>query len=443
MKPKVILLLIGLLLQANAYSQTDDTPTRIDSLMTALHERGQFNGSIIVSTAGKLVYRRGFGKTLGDQPFTPTTQSGIASLTKGFTAMVIMMLAEQQKLKYDDLITKYLPELTEFSNGITIRHLLTHTSGIPDVGDLGIDNPNLTNAKALNTLEKLKSNFNQPGEKYQYSNTGYLLLGSIVERITGQKFGDVLSQKILNPLEMRNTSVSGKAVGMGGMQSTVDDLLKWEQQFYTEKLVRQSTLAEAFTPFLVKEGNSTYGFGWNISVINGDKCIWHTGNADGFRAFIGRWPSEKIAIIMLTAGDSKRMEINTAIVNIIHKQPYTLPKMPIVDKIYNLIDKKGVEEVIAFYDSLRTNDFQNYDFSESQLNSLGYRLLSEKKIKYAIEIFKLNTRTYPESSNVFDSLGEAYYEAGDMDAAIKNYEKAVELDPKNLSSINMLMKLRK
>ena len=437
-----MLLLASFFWLANSYSQTIDTTKRIDSVMTALHGREQFNGAIIVAAAGKTIYKNAFGETFGNEKFTPTTQTNIASLSKGFTAMLVMMLAEQGKLTYDDLITKYLPELIEFSNGITIRHLLNHTSGIPDVGDLGIDNPQLTNTKALKTLAKIKSNFREPGQKYQYSNTGYLLLATIVERITEKKFANFLSEKILNPLEMKNTFLSGRTVGMGGMQSTVDDLLKWEESFYTEKLVRQSTLDEAFTPFPVKEGISTYGFGWNIMLKDGDKFIWHTGNTEGFRAFIGRRLSEKIGVIILTAGDSKRMEINDAIIAVLHGKPYTLPKMPIADKLYDQISNEGIEEGVAFYDSLKSKDFRNYDFSEAQLNSLGYRLLSEKKIKDAIDIFKLNTMAYPESSNVFDSLGEAYYKAGDIPTAVKCYEKALELDPENLSSINMLKKLK-
>ncbi len=242
---------------------------------------------------------------------------------------------------------------------------------------------------------------------------------------------------------MKNTLISGSTVGMGGMLSTVDDLLKWEESFYTEKLVRQSTLDEAFTPFPVKEGTSTYGYGWNIASHNGDKFIWHTGNADGYRAFIGRRLPEKTGVIILTAGDSKRMEINEAIINIIHGDPYTLPKMPIVDKLYDQIHRKGIVKGIAYYDSLKSKDFQNYDFSEPQLNSLGYQLLNDKKEKEAIEIFRLNTVAFPQSSNAFDSLGEAYYHAGDITTSIKYYEKALLLDPTNLSSINMLKKLKK
>jgi CubicO group peptidase (beta-lactamase class C family) len=257
---RIVLLVVSTFLFINAYSQPADTTKRIDSVMEALYGRGQFNGAIVVAVAGKPIYRNAFGETNGHQKFTPTTQSDIASLSKGFTAIAIMMLAEQGKLTYDDLITKYLPELGKFSNGITIRHLLTHTSGIPDVGDLGIDDAGLTNAGALKTLAELKSNFREPGKKYQYSNTGYLLLATIVERVAEKKFSAFLSEKILVPLGMKNTSLSGRTVGMGGMQSTVDDLLIWEESFNTEKLVRQSTLEEAFRPFPVTDGTSTYGF---------------------------------------------------------------------------------------------------------------------------------------------------------------------------------------
>ena len=440
---RIILLLVSVLWFGIARSQIPGTTQKIDSLIRVLYDRGQFKGAVVVSVGGKVIYRSAFGTTHSNKEFTPTTQSDIASLSKGFTAMVVMILAEKGKLKYDDPIVTYLPELKEFSNGITIRHLLTHTSGIPDVGDLGIDDSRLSNAKALKTLAKLKSNFREPGQKYEYSNTGYLLLASIVERITKKQFKDFLKEAILDPLGMKNTFLLGSTVGMAGMQSTVDDLLKWEESFYTETLVRQTTLDEAFTPFPVKEGTSTYGFGWNIAPKEGDKFIWHTGNTEGFRAFIGRRISERIGVIILTVGDSKRMEINDAIVSIIHGDPFSLPKMPITDKIFERIVKDGIENGMAYYDSLKTKDLQNYDFSEAQLNSIGYRLLDNKKYKEAIEIFKLNTIQFPGSSNAFDSLGEAYYRAGNTPTAIKCYERAVEIDPTNLSSINMLKKLRR
>ncbi len=223
---------------------------------------------------------------------------------------------------------------------------------------------------------KQHSHSPKPGLKYRYSNTGYNLLAIIVARVSGKSCGDFLQDGIFTPLGMNNTfldDVSSQQLnseasgynqygerddphpaatgdftkGDGGIYSTVDDLFKWDQALYTEKLVRQSTLAEAFTPGKVKEGVSTYGFGWNISrqyFLFGDKYVWHTGNTGGFRAFIGRRLGEKTTVIMLTnRGNSPRVEINDAIVNILHGMAYNLPKLPIAPKMYDLIKKQGIE----------------------------------------------------------------------------------------------------
>jgi CubicO group peptidase (beta-lactamase class C family) len=434
-----ILLAFGI---TGAEGQT--TTNRIDSLMNALSLREQFNGSIIVSIQGKTVYRNAFGTDTSRKKFTPETISEIASVSKGFTAIAIMMLAEQGKLAYDDPIEKYLPELGPVSKDITIRHLLTHTSGLPDVGDLGIDNPKLSNAIAIEALQKMKANLHVPGQKYLYSNTGYLLLGSIVERVSKEKFSDFLHEHIFIPLGMSSTSLPGEAAGMGNILSNVDDLLKWEESFYTEKLVHKSSLETAFTPYPVKEGKSTYGFGWNITSLNGEKFVWHTGSTNFFRAFIGRIIPERIAVIILTQSeeDSKRLEINEAIVNIIQGKPYLLPRMPIVKIVFNEIKKEGIDKGLSLYRNLKTNELANYDFSENQLNALGYKLLGSKMNAEAVQIFELYTTEYPSSSNAFDSLGDAYKQSGDTTNAIRSYEKALQLDPTNLNSINMLKRLK-
>jgi len=381
--------------------------------------------------------------------------------------MTIMMLAEQNKIKYGDPLSKYIPELLKYAQGITIRHLLTHTSGIPDVGDLGIDHPSLTNKEVLKTLTKQDSLAFTPGTKYQYSNTGYILLSVIVERITGKPFKDYLTEKILAPLKMSNTFLYdgsqnksnqvaigynqfGKKddynsfeTGDGGIYSTVDDLLKWDKALYSGKLVKESTLDTAFTPAKVVEGKTTYGFGWNITGTGEDKIVWHTGSTGGFRAFIERRLKDRITIVMLTnKGNSKRKEINDAIVNIFKELPYQLPELPISEKMYSIINEHGIEFAINVYDSLKAAKDTTYDFSESELNTLGYQLLSENKKNDAVQIFKLNTISYPSSSNAFDSLGDAYVEVHDKDSAIMSYQKAIDLDKNNIQSLNKLNRLK-
>jgi tetratricopeptide (TPR) repeat protein len=221
-------------------------------------------------------------------------------------------------------------------------------------------------------------------------------------------------------------------------------LLKWSEALYSEELVKQSTLDTAFTPAKVIEGKTTYGFGWNITGTGADKVVWHTGSTGGYRAFIERRLKDRITIIMLTnKGNSRRIEINDAIVNILNDKPYSLPKLPISEKMYNTIKERGINVALNMYDSLKAANDTTYDFAESELNTLGYQLVSETKFNDAIAIFKLNTTSYPKSSNAFDSLGDAYVAVRDKDDAIKSYQTAIDLDKNNLESIRKLNNVKK
>jgi CubicO group peptidase (beta-lactamase class C family) len=426
-----------------------DEAEAIHNLVATQHRNGQFNGSILVARNGKVVYRNAFGEAAGSrEKNTPTTPSNLASVSKAFTAMAVMMLAEQGRLSYDDPISKHLPELATVTGEMTVRHLLTNTSGIPDVGDLGIDRPRLTESEMLDAVIKQHAAFDRPGLKYRYSNTGYMLLAMIVERAAKQPFDVFLRERIFKPVGMSSTylpddsSTAGHTKGEGGIYSTVDDLLKWDQALYTDRLVKPATLAEAFTPATVREGVTTYGFGWNITESEADPYVWHTGNTANFRAFIGRRLKERLSVIILTnAGNSRRIEIADAIMNILRGRPYAPPKLAIAAKLVEAIDARGIDVGLKLYDSLLATSPAIYDFAESELNSVGYQLLAQNRSPDAIRIFELNTVRYPASSNAFDSLGEAYHRGGKKDLAIKAYRKAVELDPGNVNARNMLRRI--
>ena len=461
-----LFLLLALPLDAQAVSGAKKH--EIDRLMRALYARGEFNGSIVVAVGGKTTYRQGFGFAdfTSRRKFTPKTRSNLGSVSKQFTAMAIMMLAESNKISYDDPVSKYLPELAGPLNSVTLRQLLNHTSGIPDVGDLGIDHPQLSNAEVLRRLGKPDIFVARPGQKYRYSNANYVLLGSVVERVSGERLADFCAERIFKPLGMRDTFISegppapvrtkaydqfGAAAdpddlltGSSGMYSTVDDLLKWARALDTERLVRESTLAQAFTPGSVQEGTSSYGFGWNISDRDGRKVVWHQGSTGGFRALIERGLSDKITVVILTnRGNTKRLEISDAIARILDGKAYVLPRRSVAEAMYRTYHKEGIEAAIRFYEKQRVAQDPQYDLAEPELNSLGYQLLyGDRKPSDAIEIFKLNTVAYPTSSNVFDSLGEAYQVSGNKDLAIQSYQRAVQLDPTNLHAVDMLKKLR-
>jgi len=420
----------------------------IRAMLTTLNENGQFNGSILVASNGVVIYRDAFGaaagSATGNQPETP---SNLASVSKQFTAMAVMMLVERGKIGYDDPVAMHLPQLTDAGTGITIRHLLTHTSGIPDVGDLGIDHPNLKEAEVLKAIVEQHAQFAGAGEQYRYSNTGYTLLGMIVEKVSAMSLGEFLARNIFEPLGMTSTHLASRrryTKGDSGMVSTVDDLLKWDQALYTERLVKQTTLVVAFTPANVREGSSTYGFGWNSAEKDGDRFVWHTGNTGQYRAFIGRRLEERLLVVILTnQGPSRRPEICEAIVNILRGKPYTMPKLSISMKITGTIKARGVEAGIEEYERLKATQPESFNFSdESELNSLGYQVLGQGEKQAALRIFELNVREFPASSNAHDSLGEAYAKTGRKDRAIQAYSRALELDPNNLNSQKMLRGLR-
>jgi len=468
-------LLLGVLLWccAAAYGLSSDQAAEIDKLMRMLYQRGQFNGAILVAKQREIVYRKAFGKAnfRTGTDFTPETPSNIGSVTKQITAMAIMILAERKKLNYDDPVSKYIPEFSHSArfSKVTLRHLLTHTSGIPDYGDLAIDDSGLDQTRLIASLLKKEDTLAEPGLRYRYSNPGYVLLAIVVERVSGKRFADFLEQEIFKPVGMTSTFVYDSAgrkparaalgydefgetddgaptaiPGDGGLYSTVDDLFKWDQALYTDKLVRQSALSEAFTPGKVQQGTTFYGFGWNVVEEGGNKYLWHQGSQAGFRAFIERRLTESVTVIMLTnKGNSKRQEINVGIQNILAGKPYVLPKQSGAEKLYKVIHDSGVQSALQTYDALKNAKNADYDLGETELNTLGYQLLyGDKRVTDSIAIFKLNTREHPMSSNAFDSLGEAYWRNGDKDLAINSYQTAVKLDPTNNHAAEMLRELK-
>jgi CubicO group peptidase (beta-lactamase class C family) len=331
--------------RASLRAQTrNDRASEIDRLMTELHERRMFTGAILVAAKGSVIYTGGFG--LADRstkhPYTPDTRSCLASLSKPITATAVMMLAEKRELNYDDTLGRFLPGFTDAVGNVTLRHLLAHTSGIPDYPDLNADRPGVTNAEIVEAIRKVQAPAFPPGQKYEYCNGGYVLLALIVEKLSGLSLPRFLDDRIFGRLGMSSTFVltnasqktagvargyddsgktddfEGMSTGDGGVYSTVKDLLRFDQALYTDTLVKQSTLADAFTPAVVREGQTTYGLGWNI---NGDvpgKRVWHQGNTAGFRAFIERRLRDRITVIMLTnGGNTNRMAINDRIQKIL------------------------------------------------------------------------------------------------------------------------------
>jgi len=440
----------------------------IDHFISSVHERGVFNGTILVVEDGEVIYEGAYGYADFETQriLNVETDFYLASVSNQFTAMAIMMLKEMDSLSYDDPLTKYFSDFPEYAKGVTIRHIMTHTSGIPDHFNLGSYKPGLTNNDVLEILYRVEELEFEPGDAYSYSNSGYVLLSIIAERASGQPYHQFMKERIFDPLGMDRTliydesepQIENRAVGYnlfdekydydllttgsGGMFSNVHDLFLWEQALYTDKLITQETLKEAFTPYkLNNDSVSNYGYGW---AIQGDSIVTHSGGLAGYRTFFRRNMSRKNAIIFLTnnGGALSFGSVIQGINNILLDKPVEKPVVPIMIALA----KSGIsdiDELIEHYWELKKNNPDDYDFSEDQLNTLGYYYLGKKMMKEAIAIFKLNIEVYPNAFNPYDSLGEAYYVDGQYELSIEYYQKSIDLNPNNTNGIEMLLKAKR
>jgi len=311
----------------------------VDRLVLSHAEKtGTPSFSVAVVQDGRVVFAKGYGlanvetKTSADE----ATIYRIGSLTKQFTAALVMSLVERGKIALDDPVTKHLKELPKAFEGITIRQLLNHTSGVasytgsPEFGKRLREST--TPMGILQFAGTLKPDF-KPGAAWNYNNTGYVTLGLLVEQLEGKPFSKVLEQRITGPISMSSTRMSDprritpkRAAGYtsekgeltnaayvnldwpyaaGAMESTVLDLAKWDVALYTDLIVKQATLQEMWKPTpLPGKPPMPYGFAWAVPTVNGVQIVEHDGAIDGFNGYIGRIPSKRTSVIVLANLDS-------------------------------------------------------------------------------------------------------------------------------------------
>lgn len=475
---KILLVLIASLLCLSKISFSQNKAEKIDDLLKRYNEYGLFNGSALVAENGKVIFKSGYGFANMEWkvPNTPDTKFRIGSISKQFTATIIMQLVEEGKIKLDGKLTDYLPNYRkDTGDKVTIHELLNHTSGILSYTSM----PNVWSDSLRNHYDQdyMIKHFHsgdlqfEPGTQYTYNNTGYYLLGVIAEKVTGKKLGQLLKERIFAPLEMTNTASEddeividkkasgylkfGKSyrldpyfympnvLGAGQMYSTVEDMVKWDQVLYTNKILSEESKEKMFTPYL-----ANYGYGWGISTdtIKGTneitKITAHSGGINGFNTFFIRLLKNKQMIaIFSNAGNAPLNEMAGEIINILYDQKFNYPKKTISDVIADVIDKDGIDAAIDKYRKLKELENDNYDFSENQLNTLGYSYLQKGDVEIALAVFKLNIEAFPKSFNPYDSYAEALMTNGDKDEAIKYYEKSLELNPGNTNGIEQLKKL--
>ena len=354
--------------------------TRIDELVEGHRKATGFMGSVLLAKDGKPLVAKGYGYANVEWqiPNTTTTKFRVGSITKQFTSMLVMQLREQGRIKLEDSMCVYVTPCPDTWKPVTIHHLLTHTSGIPTYTAI----PAWREVNMMpKTTDQIIAFFRDmplqwaPGERYAYNNSGYFLLGVIIEKITGRKYEQALQEMILTPLGLSDTGydwtksiIPRRAAGYtgvgallantppldmqqpyaaGSMYSTVEDLLKWDQALYTTRLLPEAAKQIMWTPF-----RENYAYGWNIgeptaSAFGGHRRILHGGGINGFSAMIVRIPETRMTVIVLCNNDSgSASSVARDIMAIYYGHKYEVPVVPTVVKV----DPKILDQYVGEYE---------------------------------------------------------------------------------------------
>lgn len=353
MRQKLGILAAVLVMSGLGFAQVK--PEQIDAIFRPLTDARSPGLAVAVIHDGKMVFARGYGLANVEKGtrITPDTDFRLASVTKQFTAMSIMLLVHDGKLRYDDTLGKIFPEFPAYGRDITVRELLNHTSGLKDYGELYMAKvgektpmdqvPQLLDKDVLKLLEDQSAGDFAPGSKWMYSNSGYAVLAMIIEKTSGKAFQDFLHDRIFKPLKMnksvayvkgknevsnrafgyRKDKASGKflfadqsptsaVLGDGGIYTSVKEMARWDKALREHKLLSESEMREALTPVQVEGGvklpdgsTGTYGFGWFLDPYKGHERQWHNGGTMGFLTSIQRFPKDGLTVVVL----SNRMDL--------------------------------------------------------------------------------------------------------------------------------------
>ncbi len=452
----------------------------IHELAASLHAAGEFDGAVLVAQGGEVVYRQAFGiqDCENGAENSPDTVFDLASISKPFTALAVLMLSEEGLVDLQAPVGTYLNDWPYPE--ITIEHLLTHSSGIPDYSHhpgltayldrAGPDWADSSDVVLWLTNSTPAQDF-PAGEQRRYSNTGYVVLARIVETVSGSSYEAFVEDRILRPAGMARSFIWDRREeepvdrwshphqrsldrasrepfddsghhdarlagvrGACGVFSTVDDLFVFDQALYSGDLVGAETLAQAFELHRLKDGSDDiYGYGWiTRSKVDEPKVVWHGGKGGGYLTSFHREIGARNTVIVLSNSSAHHLtidEFGAAILDILHERDYRRPRVQISHPVAACLFEEGPDAAVALYRRLRGQSEDNFIFDEYQLNLLGYRLMWAGRLDGALAILELNAEEYADSANVHDSLGDALAQAGKNREAAASFNRALELDP--------------
>ena len=439
-------------------SQKSDITAYVKKTMQELEISG---AAMAVVKNNQVVYKNYFGKANleYDIPISESSLFRLHSLSKVFVSVGVFQLIEQGKIDLEDKISTYLSDLPNEWKNIQIKHLLTHSSGLPDMRD----ETNLSEEVAAKNVYQKEIQF-PFGERASYNQTNFWLLNRIIRKITNGSFQDYISKQFKENAKVSFSNVldiipnrvmeykpnnKGKLqnfhfvvpqymYGAGGITMTLEDLINWDQKLYNNTLLNADSKNKMFSPFQYKIGKG-FSYGWDIRYLNGNVSYgFNGGGLVNYRIF----PTKGISVIWFTNGYRKSHNIDN-----------------ITNRIAGFIDKDLIDKTPEFAKSLAkivsSNKSKNlakayqklkkeylYIAYENVINIMGYQFLKKKQIHNAIALFKLNTEEFPLSANTYDSLAEGYYYNGEFELSKQNYLKSLDLNPSNANATKMLTKIK-
>ena len=446
--------------------QDDELTKTIDSILSELYKPDEPGAAVIITKNGESIFRKGYGLAnleLGI-PIEPHMVFRLGSITKQFTAVSILMLYEQGKLDLEDEITKYLPDYPTHGHKITIEHLLHHTSGIKSytntdecMENITVD---LTVEKMIDTFKYQPMEF-APGEKYNYNNSGYFLLGAIIEKISGMTYIEFLQKHIYEPLgmknsyyEMPNLIIPGRAAGYmkvdegfencvylsmtqpyaaGSLASSVDDMAIWDEALYTEKLVKQETLKKAWTSAKLNNGEEIgYGYAWAVANFQDTNLVMHGGDIPGFSTEGFRFPDDHIYVAILTnrevpIPDVLPYKLGSLVAGRSYVEPQAIELDPAIYEKFTAVYKVELEN---FEVSIELEDGKLVAQMPMVADGTLYPL-SETKYFFKDSVYRINFE-FDEDGNVSGARLKGFYGPGmharRTDKPLPSQKETIELD---------------
>jgi CubicO group peptidase (beta-lactamase class C family) len=489
----IVILLISV---QSAFSQ--QAVTRIDSLFKARYSNAYFNGNVLIAQDGAILYQNSFGYADREKKIlnTKTSRSHLASTSKLFTAVAILQLKDKGLIRLSDPVVNYLPDFPYAT--ITIRHLITHTSGLPDFQIFEPyykEDPKriLTNKDLIPAIKKYGKLLFEPGERWSYSSPGTALLAVILEKVSHLKFEQYLKKHIWDVSGMHNTyinslsavvedekrvknyawptifsddvqiadsiprhrefaQISGALIGPGLVVSDVHDLFMFDQALYAGKLLKPATMDEAFTPIKLNNGadaqtepflgKTAFGLGWFIFTEDPlRKIVLHTGKQGGIITVFIRDITKKRTYILLDNSESKGLNnLTLNVMNILDNKPLIIAKESLAYTYAKDISKRGIDFALSHFNQSKS-DTLHYYFNFFEMVYVSYELIATGKTAQGLETLRLLTLIDANNWYPYFAYGKTLLEMGKKDEATMSLKKALQLSPENKEVMPLLKQI--